>query len=89
MSDTTVTATNRRMSGATPAPPAKSRSRAPRTRRNAGGSGKPGDSTGIEWHRRIAEAAYFKAERRGFLPGLELQDWLEAERDIDGMTHRG
>lgn len=30
---------------------------------------------------RIAEAAYFKAERRGFAPGRELDDWLEAERE--------
>jgi hypothetical protein len=27
----------------------------------------------------IAEAAYFKAESRGFIPGHELDDWLEAE----------
>ncbi len=27
----------------------------------------------------IAEAAYFKAELRGFIPGHELDDWLEAE----------
>ena len=31
----------------------------------------------------IAVAAYFKAEARGFEPGRELQDWLEAEREID------
>ena len=28
---------------------------------------------------RIAELAYFKAESRGFEPGHELEDWLEAE----------
>ena len=33
---------------------------------------------------RIAEAAYWRAERRGFTPGRELDDWLEAEREIDG-----
>jgi hypothetical protein len=33
----------------------------------------------------IAEAAYLRAERRGFTPGLELQDWLEAEREIDAV----
>jgi hypothetical protein len=32
---------------------------------------------------RIAEAAYWRAERRGFAPGHELDDWLEAERSID------
>jgi hypothetical protein len=30
----------------------------------------------------IAERAYFKAERRGFTPGYELDDWLAAEREI-------
>ena len=35
-----------------------------------------------EWHHRIAEAAYFMAERRGFQDGCPVQDWLEAERQI-------
>jgi hypothetical protein len=30
----------------------------------------------------IAERAYYKAERRGFAPGFELADWLEAEREF-------
>jgi hypothetical protein len=30
----------------------------------------------------IAERAYFKAERRGFVPGHELEDWLAAEREV-------
>jgi hypothetical protein len=30
----------------------------------------------------VAECAYFKAERRGFAPGHELEDWLAAEREI-------
>lgn len=33
----------------------------------------------------IAMAAYFRAERRGFVPGGELQDWLEAEVGIDPL----
>lgn len=32
---------------------------------------------------RIAEAAYWRAERRGFQPGHELDDWLHAEREVD------
>ena len=35
-----------------------------------------------EWHHRIAEAAYFMAERRSFQGGCPVQDWLEAERQI-------
>lgn len=27
----------------------------------------------------VAEAAYFLAEQRGFAPGYEVEDWLEAE----------
>jgi len=30
----------------------------------------------------IAECAYYKAERRGFVPGFELDDWLAAESEI-------
>jgi DUF2934 family protein len=30
----------------------------------------------------IAESAYFKAEKRGFAPGYELEDWLAAEREV-------
>jgi hypothetical protein len=30
----------------------------------------------------IAEAAYFKAQERGFEPGFELDDWLEAEAEV-------
>jgi DUF2934 family protein len=33
-------------------------------------------------HRMIAEAAYYCAERRGFAPGHELEDWLRAEAEI-------
>lgn len=32
---------------------------------------------------RIEEAAYYRAERRGFAPGGEELDWLEAEAEID------
>lgn len=35
---------------------------------------------------RIAEAAYWRAERRGFTPGHELDDWLHAEQEIDGAS---
>jgi hypothetical protein len=31
----------------------------------------------------VCEAAYFLAERRNFCPGQELEDWLQAEREID------
>lgn len=31
----------------------------------------------------IAEAAYFRAERRNFEPGHETEDWLAAEAEVD------
>jgi hypothetical protein len=31
---------------------------------------------------KIAEFAYYKAENRNFIPGYELEDWLEAEREL-------
>jgi Protein of unknown function (DUF2934) len=30
----------------------------------------------------IAEAAYYRAQRRGFEPGHELEDWLQAEAEL-------
>ena len=35
--------------------------------------------------RMIATAAYYKAEARGFKPGKEVQDWLEAEAEINAL----
>jgi len=31
----------------------------------------------------IAEAAFFIAESRGFMPGQEFDDWLAAERTLE------
>jgi hypothetical protein len=31
----------------------------------------------------IAQAAYFRAKRRGFAPGHELEDWLIAKSEVD------
>jgi hypothetical protein len=36
--------------------------------------------------RRMAVTAYLRAERRGFIPGAELEDWLEAEKDEDSRS---
>ena len=35
-----------------------------------------------ERERLVAQAAYFRAEKRGFAPGCELQDWVEAEAEV-------
>lgn len=36
----------------------------------------------------IAEAAYLRAEARGFLPGGEVADWIAAEREVDTRLGR-
>jgi hypothetical protein len=33
----------------------------------------------------IAETAYLRAERRGFEPGHETEDWLAAETEVDAL----
>ena len=54
-----------------------------RTRRKA----TPDPAT--ERRRMIAEAAYYRARERNFRPGGELDDWLQAERDVDARLERG
>jgi hypothetical protein len=36
-------------------------------------------------YRMICEAAYLRAERRGFTPGGEVEDWLAAEEEVDRL----
>ena len=33
----------------------------------------------------IAERAYLRSEKRGFIPGRETEDWLAAEVEIDSL----
>ena len=37
----------------------------------------------------IAELAYYRAEQRGFDPGHEIKDRLEAEAIVDAQIKRG
>jgi hypothetical protein len=37
----------------------------------------------------IAEAAYLRAERRGFAAGNEEEDWLAAEAEVDALLRAG
>lgn len=43
----------------------------------------------MERRRKIATAAYHKAERRGFDGNRELEDWLDAEKEIDSQAQGG
>jgi hypothetical protein len=36
----------------------------------------------------IAQAAYFRAERRNFAPGHEVEDWVAAEGEVDRKLAR-
>ena len=38
-----------------------------------------------QWRRMIAEAAYFRAERRGFQGGCPMEDWLKAEHEVNQL----
>lgn len=48
----------------------------------------PQQKATTERQRMIAEAAYFKAERRGFNGGDAIRDWCEAEAEIDARLRR-
>lgn len=37
----------------------------------------------------IEEAAYLRAERRGFTAGGEVEDWLLAEAEVDALLRAG
>jgi len=38
-----------------------------------------------EFREMVAINAYYRAEKRGFKPGNEMDDWLEAEKDIQSF----
>jgi len=40
----------------------------------------------VRRHAMIAEGAYYRAERRGFAPGHEMDDWLEAEAELARLS---
>ena len=50
---------------------------------------RPGSGPSISAQERqmlVARAAYFRAEKRGFAPGGELQDWVEAGTEVLRLT---
>lgn len=50
---------------------------------------KPSAPSAEERQRWIATAAYHRAEKRGFAPGYAMQDWLDAEAEIDALIGKG
>jgi len=49
---------------------------------------KPSAPSREERERWIATAAYHRAEKRGFATGYEMQDWLDAEEEINQLLGR-
>ena len=49
----------------------------------AGSKLSPAPRAADERIRLIAEAAYYRAEARGFTPGGEVEDWLQAETEVN------
>jgi hypothetical protein len=43
--------------------------------------------TADERYKMIAEAAYYRALRRGFQNGTQEDDWLAAEREVDALVN--
>lgn len=39
-----------------------------------------------ELRKLISEAAYYRAKQRGFAPGHELEDWVQAEAEVMGRV---
>jgi hypothetical protein len=46
------------------------------------GGGMRSEMSPEEIYKLIQEAAYYKAKARGFAPGHEVQDWIEAEAEV-------
>ncbi len=44
--------------------------------------------TALDRRTMIATAAYYRAERRQFASGHELEDWLAAEADVDASVRK-
>jgi hypothetical protein len=60
-----------------------------RARKSPGGPPLPAKLTPEARNTLIAEAAYLRAERRGFVPGNETDDWLAAEVEVDALLRAG
>ena len=71
----------------TPTAPASTRAKPPTPRVRKMTAKAPARVTLSEDVRRgmIAEGAYLRAERRGFAPGYEEEDWLAAEAEVDAL----
>ena len=59
--------------------------RAARARKSSATSTPAAQVSAEARHALIAAAAYLRAERRGFAPGQETDDWFAAEAEVDAL----
>jgi Protein of unknown function (DUF2934) len=73
-----------------PADKAASRRRVPAAKAAAGSGAATGITVSEDARRAmVAQAAYLRAERRGFASGGEVEDWLAAEAEVDALLRAG
>ncbi len=77
--------------GADTAPPAKTRKRRATAKKEQVVIAARAAPTVSEDQRRgmIALSAYLRAERRGFSPEGQAEDWLAAEKEVDALLNSG
>ena len=67
---------------APPASPKPAARKAPRTAKTPTTSEARVDLSPDEMRKLVSEAAYYRAKQRGFVPGHELDDWIQAEAEV-------
>jgi hypothetical protein len=48
-----------------------------------------GEPSAKEMYEMVAQAAYYRAEKRGFQPGFEADDWAQAEAEVKQRLGNG
>lgn len=59
---------------------------APKPKRKTLSARRDKSAAPLDLNQMIATAAFYLAAERGFVPGHELDDWLEAERRVRALT---
>ena len=78
----------KRLAASKPAEKPTTKKTAPRARRAAPHKPAADGVTGLtaqERHALVAQAAYFRAEARGFAAGGEFEDWVAAEAEVNAQ----
>ena len=75
--------TNKKIEKGAQKPKAKAVTRSPRTNKSTPAKQAIDTTNGENRYQMIAAAAYYRAEKRDFNGGDAVQDWLEAEMEID------